>query len=81
MLSRNHRVYEVWNEWASESVFVDRKPSRDDIKELVEKNEWDRSKQLGLTFSKFVRKYIHIERLQHFYTEDPRTYRMERGED
>ncbi len=81
MLSKDHKVYEVYNEWASESVFVDHKPSRAEIKELIEKNDWDRHERQGLTLSQFIRKYIFVERLRHFYTEDPETYLIERGED
>ena len=67
MLSKNHKIYEVCNEWAAESVFVDHKRSRAEIEELVQINEWDRSENLGLTLSEFIVKYIHVERLGHFY--------------
>ena len=67
-LSRNHRIYEVWNEWAAESVFVDHKPSKAEIRELVEKNEWNRVTHTGLSITLFIVKYVHVERLQHFYT-------------
>lgn len=80
-LSRNHQVYEVWNEWAAESVFVDHKPSKAEIKELVEKNQWNKVGHTGLSITLFIAKYIHVERLQRFYVTSPETYRLERGED
>lgn len=67
-LSKKHEVYEVWNEWAAESVFVDHKPNADEIKELVKKNNWNIIGHTGLCITLFIRKYIHVERLQHFYT-------------
>ncbi len=69
-LSRKHNIYEVWNEWAAESVFVDHKPSKEEIKELVKKNDWNIIAHTGLSITLFIAKYIHVERLQHFYTYD-----------
>lgn len=79
-LSKRHEIYEVWNEWAAESVFVDHKPSRDEIKELIQTNDWFDGQQ-NLTLGLFMKKFIHVERLQHFYTTDPKTYLLERGTD
>ena len=79
-LSKKHEIYEVWNEWAAESVFIDHKPSRAEVKELIEKNEWF-NKWKDMTLSAFIRKHIIVERLEHFYITDPETYRLERGEE
>lgn len=65
--TRNHTLYEVYNEWAVESVFVDHKPSRAEVKELIEKNEWF-NKWKDITLSEFIRMHIIVEQLEHFYT-------------
>lgn len=70
-LSKKHNVYEVWNEWAAESVFVDHKPSVEEIVELVKKNDWYRVTPDTQDEAGFIRKWIHVERLQHFYTTAP----------
>lgn len=70
-LSKKHEIYEVWNEFAAESVFVDHKPTLDELKELVKKNDWIIVGHTGLCITLFIAKYIHVERLQHFYTAAP----------
>ena len=70
-LSKKHEVYEVWNEWAAESVFVDHKPNPEEIKELVKKNDWYTVTADCYDVEEFIRKWVHIERLQHFYTTAP----------
>ena len=76
-----HTIYEVWNEWNATSVFVDHKPSKAEIKELVEKNEWNRVTHTGLSITLFIKKYIHVERLRPFYVTDTnKKYTFERGE-
>jgi hypothetical protein len=69
-LSRNHDIYEVWNEWVSESVFVDHKPTKADILELIDKNQWKTIFAPVKTLAQFIRQYIYVERLEHFYTDD-----------
>lgn len=33
--------WEVWNEWKAESVFVDHKPTKEEIAEIARKEKWD----------------------------------------
>jgi hypothetical protein len=68
-LSKKHEIYEVWNEWAAESVFVDHKPTKAEVLELVELNDWYHH---GIPSKKnyFIKRYIHVEQLEHFYTYD-----------
>jgi len=66
--NKDHTVYEVWNEWAAENVFIDHKPSKAEIKELIEDNQWNIVGHTGLSVSLFITKYIRVERLQPFYT-------------
>jgi len=30
----NHTIYEIWNEYTAESVFVDHKPSKEEVEEI-----------------------------------------------
>ena len=71
MLKRTskHEFYEVWSEDAAESVFVDRKPTRDEVNELWKEN-WPNTRQRPKLF-----------KLKPFYSQDPAQYRRERGED
>jgi hypothetical protein len=69
--TKKHTVYEVWNEYVAESVFIDHKPTKTEVKELIEKNEWFK-KWKDVTLSEFIRKHIIVERLEHFYITDPR---------
>ena len=67
--TKKHNLYEVWSEWAAESVFVDRKPTNDEVKDLWKEN-WPNTP-----------KAPEVIKLEHVYTQDPRQYRLERGED
>ena len=83
-LSKNHEVYEVWNEWVAESVFVDHKPTKDEVEQLVNLNwpdSWKMASKRVTGISDFIKRFIHVERLDRFYVTNPRTYRLERGKD
>ena len=71
MLKRTikHTLYEVWSEWASESVFVDRKPTIEEVNYLWKEN-WPNTP-----------KAPEVIKLEHVYTQDPKQYRLERGRD
>ena len=59
----------MWNEWASESVFIDHKPSHAEMLELMVKNHW-KSTFVPVeikTVDQFIARYIHVEQLQRFY--------------
>jgi sporulation-control protein spo0M len=66
--SKNHNIYEVWNEWASESIFVDHKPTQKELQELIEIEGWRPKFVNCTTVDDFLKEYIHVEKLQHFYT-------------
>lgn len=78
-----HTIYEVWNEWTAESVFIDHKPSKTEVEELVQLN-WPNNWSVGEATNpgKWIKKYIHVERLRPFYvTDKEKKYSFERGED
>ena len=68
-LSKHHTLYEVWSEWASESVYVDRKPTKAEVDQIWKEN-WPKTPDRPKVFK---------EKL--LYTQDPRQYRLERGKD
>lgn len=37
-LSKTHTLYEVWSEWAAESVYVDHKPTKEDVDQIWKEN-------------------------------------------
>ena len=67
--TRKHTLYEVWSEDAAESVYVDRKPTKDEVDQLWKEN-WPNTAHRPQVFKE-----------AHVYTQDPRQYRLERGED
>ena len=67
--TKKHNLYEVWSEWAAESVFVDRKPTRKEVTALWKEN-WPHTP-----------KRPEVIKLEHVYTQDPEQYLLERGED
>ena len=71
MLKRTtkHEFYEVWSEDAAESVFVDRKPTRDEVNDLWKKN-WPNTHQRPKLF-----------KLKPFYIQSPKQHWMERDGD
>ena len=68
--ARNNNIWEIWNEWAAESVyFRGGKPNAAEVREIVE-NEWEWRADLGGTgkdIDEFIRKYIHVDKLPHVY--------------
>jgi|FAXJ01.1.fsa_nt_gi hypothetical protein len=67
--TQKHTLYEVWSEWAAESVFVDRKPTKEEVNDLWKENWPDTPKA------------PEVFKLEHVYVQDPRQYRLERGKD
>ena len=60
-LSRNHKIYEVWCEWTAESVFIDHKPSKEELEE-IRKKEWPGTDQWDRPYK------LKVYKLNHFYT-------------
>ena len=58
--TKEHTLYEVWSEWAAESVFVDHKPTEEEIVALWEEN-WPTTPKAPEVF-----------KLEHVYIQDPR---------
>ena len=57
-LSKNHTIYEVWCAWAAETVYVDHKPTKEEIEELRKKN-WPETDQFDT---------LQVRKLDHLYT-------------
>lgn len=64
-----HTIYEVWNEYVAESVFVDHKPTKEEIKEIFHK-EWDIDDifENKDNLQRYIKQYIHIDKLKPIYT-------------
>jgi hypothetical protein len=67
-----HTIYEVYNEWAAESVFVDHDPSDEEVEFLVKKKWGDvhRYCKEEVPLQQFIRDYIHVSKLRDLYTDD-----------
>ena len=61
-------IWEVWNEYIAESVFVDHKPTKEEILELFRLEEWDRIWGDGVNKDAFIKKYVHVEQLKIYQT-------------
>lgn len=59
-LSNNHDIWEVWCEYAAESVFIDHKPNKEELEDIQQKN-WDRYWNVAGT-------KLKIYKLKPFYT-------------
>jgi hypothetical protein len=67
--TKKHTFYEVWSEDAAESVYVDRRPTADEVVQIWNEN-WPNTNHKPQVFKE-----------AHVYTRDPKQYRLERGED
>jgi len=65
-----HTIYEIWNEYLAESVFIDHKPTKAEIEAVCESEDWERSSHTGLDGEAFVHRYIHVEKLKKLYTSE-----------
>ena len=62
-LSNKHTVYEVWNELLGESVYVDHKPTKEELKE-IRKEEWPGTDRRNMPFK------LKVFKMRHFYITD-----------
>ena len=60
-LTTEHCIYEVWSEYHAESVYVDHKPTKEEVEELRKKN-WPGTDQWELQFK------LRVYKLEPFYT-------------
>lgn len=70
MKFRDHGIYEIWNEYAAESVyFCSDKPTIEELVEICKREWWPMVKGDGYisTPEEYVEKWIHVEHLQHVY--------------
>ena len=61
-------IWEVWNEYIAESVFVDHKPTKEEILEIFKLERWDRSWGEDANKDAFIEKYVHVEQLKVYQT-------------
>jgi len=62
-------IWEVWNEYIAESVFIDHKPTKKEILTICEMENWRLPTEwVGLNGENFIKKYIHIEPLRVYQT-------------
>ena len=86
-LTKDHTIFEIHNGWAAESVYIDHRPTYEELEFICDK-EWpncfdDRNSNYPL--EKFIKKYVSVEKEQHMYTATAKAkrdkYHAERGED
>ncbi len=70
-LLRKHEIYEVWNDWSAESIFIDHKPTQAELMELVKKKRWYNELLNVEKRPTFIKNYIHVLRLRPLYTTAP----------
>ena len=63
-----HTIYEVWNEYVAESVFVDHKPSYEEVKDIVQKEKWLRNYFDESKLDWYTSQFVHVEKLEKIYT-------------
>jgi len=63
-----HTIYEVWNEYVAESVFVDHKPSHEEVIDIVKKEKWLRNYFDESKLDWYIGQFIHVEKLEKIYT-------------
>ena len=59
-------IWEVWNEYIAESVFVDHKPTKEEILEIFRLEEWGVDSWVDKDW--FIETYIHVEPLPVYQT-------------
>jgi hypothetical protein len=60
-------LWEVWNEYVAESVFVDHKPTEEELKEIIENEQWldeDWLRNDKCTMDRLIREYIRVEKMK-----------------
>ena len=65
-LSKKHNIYEIWNEYIAESVFIDHKPTKEEVRTICEMEDWHLTSDWD--GEDFIKKYIHIEPLPVYQT-------------
>lgn len=55
-------IWEVWNEYIAESVFVDHKPTKEEILEISKLEGWNVDSWVDKDH--FIETYIHVEPLK-----------------
>ncbi len=65
---KDHKVYEIWNQFTAESVFFNGKPTKAEILEIC-KREWPPMMDFNYsTPEEYVDLWITVEPLRHFYS-------------
>lgn len=59
----NPGFWEVWNEDTAEAVYVDHKPTSNDIWEICDKEDWVQERG-------YIKKYIHVDKLKVYSREE-----------
>jgi hypothetical protein len=68
-----HGIYQVWNEHAMESIYFNRKPTKEDLRVIVRKNNWDFDAHVRWTdgeVDQFVKDFIHVFKMDHLWYDD-----------
>lgn len=57
----NHTIYEVWNDYTCENVFVDHLPSKEELLEIRKKEKWNGTDRWDRAFE------LKVLKLKPFY--------------
>ena len=67
---KDHEIYEIWCEWAAESVYFSGKPTQKELEEVVLLN-WKLAFEVYQTdtqeLSEFIKRFISVEPLKRLY--------------
>ena len=64
-LLKKHTIYEIYNEWMAECIYVDQKPTKKELEHIVE-DYW--GSELIRSIPNFISLYIDVSKMDNLYT-------------
>jgi formylmethanofuran dehydrogenase subunit E len=64
-------IWEVWNEYAADNVFVDHKPTQSELREIVKKEMWHTNLDIlkdDDLIDDFIGKWVDVDRMKVYTT-------------
>jgi len=62
-----HTFYEIWNEYNGQVVYIDHKPTKEELLEICNKEKYFND-DLFDDINLFIKKHIYVYKLQPLYT-------------
>jgi hypothetical protein len=72
--NKDHEMYEIWCEWAAESIFFSGKPTQEELEELVMlnwKEAYEEYRNFGTDIRelpRFIKEFVLVEPLRRLYS-------------